>query len=492
MVNPDTKKDIKTVEELQDTLRNYRLSSIKLKTSLKVHSNDPTVPKDLRKDAKTLEDALSIVVKLTYGEVVKDVFNDSFKPFIKVQEAMNDTYKVAFRIFDKKRVDMLTEMTKKEPNKRLTEEDHAKVLEALWDDFPWIVGPLTGASNKKDVITVVTTTARSLKGVEASRKNPQTMLGEGYKNSSRTVSPLVRYLEEAVSSGSVLPFHAIDGAEMSKMLNELGIKAIAAIHDAVIPPLNKSDIAGFTYQKGMHLINTKYSLADQMKGLAERIQKTIDKEGFDKDYSLLGVKGLKNADKEDSFPVAAKKVIGEMLGQVAKIEAAREDWYGPEGKMKGAEYGNLVSTPGAMFKEDRIAPDLTYKTTFKPMYKTYKDVSIVDENAKEQTAEEVMQSPATEAIKSAVDKATSYKPVKNLVDKLLNDEGNNVQEVVDALEERVKGLTEGGRAAKEIDKVITVLTSAAADAIIQKDDNNESVADMESMSKAASKSIEDC
>ena len=299
---------------------------------------------------------------------------------------MNDTFKIAFRIFDKKRVDMLKEIQQNKPDRFVSLEDHGKVLEALWDDFPWIVGPLTGAGDKKAVIAVVTTSVKSPDSLTESRKKTQAGLSRGSKTTTRTVTPLIKYLEEAVSSGSVLPFHAIDGAEMARTLisssDPDSINATAAIHDAVIAPLNKSDIVGFNYQKSMADTNTNYVLVDSIESMVTRMSKTLNSDTFEKDFKNVTVNGLKTLDKEDSelkFPDVAKKVTGQMSILVGEVNSARQEWYGEGGKLEGAQYGNLVSTPGAMYKsatygkkeKSTSEPNLQYKKEFKDkqMYK---------------------------------------------------------------------------------------------------------------------------
>ena len=396
LVNPKTDKVIGTAEEFQEVLRNNTLSDIKVKTPFMVESVFYGTEKKSRK-ANNLEVLLENAMGATYGEVVKEVFEENFKPFIEVQDAMNDTFKVAFRIFDKKRIDILKELQKSKADSFLSAEDHMNVLEELRDDFPWIVGPLTEEGDKKATISVATTTTRVSNAIEESRKKPQTMLAAGNGKGSRTVTPLVKYLEEAVSSGSVLPFHAIDGAEIAKTLTSMSgysNNSTAAIHDAVIPPLNQSDRIGFEYNKGMVDINTNYSLADSLGNLVERMNKTINDPKFDVDYkdatainTKIGEKVKKSMKvKSIEFPMLAKAVVESMTTKVDEIKAKREEWYGVNGvggKLEGAYYGNLVGTPGGMYRtaftdedgngvEATTEPDLSYKEEFKRLgkYKT--------------------------------------------------------------------------------------------------------------------------
>ena len=401
LVLPD-KTAIKTADDLKKALKNYKLSDIKVKKPFVVE-----VPAEGKKAAKVknLEEMLEATVKSTYGEVVKEVFKESFEPFVKVQDSMNDTFKIAFRIFDKKRVDMLRELQKSKPDRFISKKDHARVLEDLWDDFPWIVGPLSGAKNKKDVISVVTTSTRASNVIEESRKKPQTVLNESKEHKTRTVTPLVKYLEEAVSAGSVLPFHAIDGAEIAKSFIAMDIKSMAAIHDAIIPPLNRSDDVGFQYQKGMVETNTNYILSDAINGLVTRINTTIENSDFDKDFQDVTVRGLKTLESDKvEFPAAAKEVTGKMKTEIDHINTEREKWYGDGGKLEGAYYGNLVGTPGGMYRagftdengeyvESSSVPDLAYKEKFRKD-NLYKSTTI--ENRTEEVVKEPTETVADE------------------------------------------------------------------------------------------------
>jgi hypothetical protein len=257
----------------------------------------------------------------------------------------------------------------------LTKADHTKVLEELWNDFPWILGPLTGAENRsdiKDVIAVISTSTKAPNEIEMARKSPQTQLGNGLKGGTRTVNPLVKYLEEAVSAGSVLPFHAIDGAEMSSMINALSMRAITAIHDAIMVPNSKLDLASFTYQKSMVAINQDnekgYVLADAMAGLADRIEATVNGENFNADYKDVTSLGLKGIKKNVGFTDAASTVLSSLREQIQVIKDAREEWYGPGGKMEGAISGNLISTGGGMYRKGDAAPDTSYKKALEKLY----------------------------------------------------------------------------------------------------------------------------
>jgi hypothetical protein len=382
ILDPTTNKPIKTVERLQAVLRETRLRNIKVTPFVVAKLDGENLPK-----ASNLEAMLENVVKVTYGEAVKDVFEEQFQPFIDVQDAMNDSFKVAFRIFDKKRMDTLSKLRKTKKNKVLTLEDHAQVLEDLWDHFPWIVGPLTGSKTKdavqKDVIAVASSSTRAPRPVEQARVSPQTVLGSGHKNLTRTITPLVRYLEEAVSAGSVLPFHAIDGAEMGLTLLDMDMEAFIAIHDALIGPIDQSDNMGFAYNKNMYNINSKdFVLADALQDLADRVKKTLNGPRFSGEYKEMGIDGLKAVQKGDTFPLAAKRIIGNLEAQVKVIKDKRELYYGENGLMKGAFHGNLVGTPGGVFMEGMKEPDLSYKEALVDMYDTNTDVpNVVNQRA---------------------------------------------------------------------------------------------------------------
>lgn len=433
---------ITTTAGLQKALKETSLGRIRIKPMV-ITSGIKGNPRQER----NLESALSSVVENTFGEVVKNVFEAEFAPFIKVQTAMNNSFKIAFRIFDYKRMEKLKALRSEKNGNPLTREDHAAVLEELWDDFPWIVGPLTGANNKgkiKDVIAVVDISTKSPNEIESARKSPQTQLGSGLEGGTRTVNPLIRYLEEAVSSGSVLPFHALDGAEISYLVNTLALEDILAVHDAILPPNSRLDEVGFTYHKGMAEFNQDnekgYVLADAMAKLGDRIEATIKSEDFDsayRDVTSVGLKGIKS--DEVNFTQAAKLVLKDLREQINIIKTAREAYYGPNGKMEGALVGNLVSTGGAMYKKGATSPDTSYKKALEKLY-TAQNVELVkDTSASLEDAYNGLTDPQKkEIVKVVRNLGVEVEKVNDLVASILNL--GDKQPVVDALTKRANSV----------------------------------------------------
>jgi len=466
LLDPSNDKPIKNVAQLQEVLRNYNLKKVKLSKSITVGISKPG--KSKAKASFDLESLLIETVSLTYGEVVKDVFTDTFGPFVKTQEAMNDAFKLSFRIFDKKRVDMLNKIQKEKPDHFLNVDDYATVLEELWDDFPWILGPLTDRDpkkklNKKDIIAVFSTNTATPNNVLQSRKNPQAVLSGKQENGTRTVSPLIRQIEEAISAGSVLPFHAIDGAEISTLFDSMFVAfgdasdSMAAIHDAVIPPINFSDHAGYFYNSGMSKTNTDYVLADALDNMVKRLSKTVEKEDFSKNYKDLSVKGFKVTEENEDikFADAAKYVVKGLQERVDSINEARKEWYGDgtvKGKLDGAMIGNLVGTPGGVFivGSGSTAPDLSYKDKFKESY------AKVNVDIKEAVKEAPVPTPtrniddrfANSTIENVIVKMLGMKPISNkeareqaITDSLLN-EPEKVQGIIDHFTDKLNKTSE--------------------------------------------------
>ena len=149
----------------------------------------------------------------------------------------------------------------------VTKTDQKNILEALWKDFPYIAGPLSEKGKLKEIIPITDKRVGSPTTLTESGRPPQTKL-QGSPASNK-VRPLVTSMDEAVSAGSVLPFHFIDGAEIAVMLKgftEYSGKGaeILAIHDAILPSLADADRLQWEYNKGMFEVNKNYSIMEEL------------------------------------------------------------------------------------------------------------------------------------------------------------------------------------------------------------------------------------
>ena len=66
----------------------------------------------------------------------------------------------------------------------------------------------------------------------------------------------------------------------------------------------------------------------------------------------------------------SNRVLANLDSQIKIIKDAREEYYGENGLMKNAYYGNLVGTPGGVYQEGMVEADLSYKKVFEKLYDT--------------------------------------------------------------------------------------------------------------------------
>ena len=349
------KKDlkVKSIKELQDLIRTEHTSNIG--------------------GGKPFKSVSEMAFKL-YGSQVQQVFEDEFGQFIEIQNLTNDAFKAMFRIFDAKRMEMLKTAGEKG---YVTKKDQKDIIEALWNDFPYIAGPLSGNGKLKEIIPVTDRKLGSPTTITESARPPQTKL-QGTPASNK-VRPLVSSMDEAVSAGSVLPFHFIDGAEIAMMMKgfteSTGLKAEAlAVHDAIVPSLLDADRMSWEYNKGMFEVNKNYSIMEELDKRINSI--TVDTKYLDS----IKTKGLnidKNSKGESSghnFSTlfnALKLTINE---KAKEVKEGRKLWY--DGPLKDAWFANMVGTPGGVYKPGMTGPDMSYLEIYKNKYTKVPNVSV--------------------------------------------------------------------------------------------------------------------
>lgn len=344
---------VKTVGELQELIRTKSTNEIKVKLG------DKQV---------TLVSQLEAMAEEVYGKQVEQVFTDEFGEFLELQDTINDSFKVMFRVFDSERMELMKEAGKKG---YITKKDQQGIIDALWAKFPSIVGPLSDRNKLKEIIPIIDKKLGSPSLItEAGRPTRAVLLGE---EKGIVVRPLVMEMAEVNNAGSVLPFHDIDGAEMATMLDafmsELGmskeIGGLIAIHDAIIPSLEHADEIAFLYNKAMFEINKNYSIMAELKKKMDSFPDAKDIKNVDK----ITVKGLVvnrtpsgGQDKTMLFSKAYKLVQDKVTEAAERVSKAREKWY--NGPLATAWFGNMIGTPGALYKEGMDKPDTSYEEVF--------------------------------------------------------------------------------------------------------------------------------
>ena len=296
-------------------------------------------------------------VQKVYGEAVKDTFETEFKQFIDIQNLTNDAFKVTFRMFEKKLKDKYGEVQKRVGF--VSDEEMNKIVKELWNDFPFIVGPLTVADGNTDVIPVVGVSTKT-ELERQGRKSPQTQT----LSKQDTVNPIIKLMVEPRSAGSVLPFHFIDGAELGTMLLEfnkyLGNPEVAGmlpVHDAVTAPIHEMDMAGWLYNKAAYEVNKGYSLMDALKGMVDKWPTTLsDKET--REFGKLSGKGLKEGGDVDlPFVQAMQQIKGKIAAKAEEVAKARELLHKD---LENATINNMIATVGMAYRVGSTEPDTDY------------------------------------------------------------------------------------------------------------------------------------
>jgi hypothetical protein len=327
----------KSKELLVNRLRTEAASSIKLGSQYLV---------------STLEQQIDAV----YGAMVDEAFTKNFKPYIDLQNVINDAYRVSFRLFE---AELQEEMTKLQAEKKVvTDKDYKALIEKLWDRFPAIKGPLSKVVDgalEGDDIPVVDYTSRSSFGTVPLRDRAQTKVHSVSGNASTVVRAVMKFLAEAGKAGSVLPFHYIDGAELGTTLLEVG-GGLTPIHDAFIAPITKFDDTTFAYNKNIVSVNSRYALVDSLIEMTQRwdMVKLDKKEALGKleDFNLA--KEGRKVIEGISPKVLAVKVRTELEKAKATVDEGKKIFEG------NLVYNNMVGTPGGYYQKGMIQPNMRY------------------------------------------------------------------------------------------------------------------------------------
>jgi hypothetical protein len=324
IVDPRNKKKGVTVERFQELLRDADLDAIYIRF--------PSVDAGgKRKEESTkLENYLiNNLLKPTYGESVKEAFNSEFSTFIEIQNNTNDVFRNAFTLFDyllrtkikELRKDILVDGELTQAGLEvLTEGDYQQALHELRDVFPSIMSPL--GSNLQEGVHIHSTDTRGLDTGMFPVNDPQMRAAskaKGTSASTRKVAPIIKQLARSISSGAVLPLHALDGAQLTltintfaEFLDTISLKdeegnnvvdgegntltlgtGLTLIHDAVTSPLPFMDIVARIYNHNTPHLNFNYSILREVKALNDRVAAAI---GLDPNSPEGLVTKVKNAD----------------------------------------------------------------------------------------------------------------------------------------------------------------------------------------------------
>lgn len=231
----------------------------------------------------TMEKEFSMMINASYGSQVEDALMNEFGPFVTAQENINHAFKAMFEIFA---VEFDEKLLAARANGAVTVAEERKIYESLKDKWPAIKGPLSRMEDSATVggIGVYATETSSPWGVHSRRKAVRAKLSDEMQDeigqNDIRVSPMLKKLAAAVSAGSVIPIHYIDGAVMAKTVSgakKRGVDGITTIHDAIMPPmLGKDGIDGWgiaqqEYNKETLVVNAEYSFIHEINSQLQKV-----------------------------------------------------------------------------------------------------------------------------------------------------------------------------------------------------------------------------
>ena len=218
----------------------------------------------------SIEDILLKTIDSSYGAKVEEIMKSNFGEFMEAHENINNAFKAMFRVFNHKYQKAINAI----PSGELTAEKKLEVIDSLREYFPVIKGPLSAELNEG--VHVYSTGTVDPKDENARQAAAQTYLkdrvdSKGNKVDSIKANYMIKAFEEAMSAGSVIPVHYIDAAMMAQLTKG---KDITAIHDAIIPPLNRAKAKIKDYNKAMVEIGRSYSMIEAMNDMLNRVELT--------------------------------------------------------------------------------------------------------------------------------------------------------------------------------------------------------------------------
>lgn len=286
-----------------------------------------------------LEIALSKTLDSSYGAKVEEIMTKNFEPFMETHKAINGAFKAMFEVFNVRYKEELAKVK----TGALTPEVKLAIIDKLRVQFPLIKGPLSdGIENGIGVYgrTTVTPTA------EEQRQSPaQTWIyDKAGKAAQSTARHMIKEFEAAMSAGSVVPIHYIDGALMAQLLTKGA--GVTAIHDAIIPPLGQAKKLVRKYNENMIAMARNYSLVDAINDMLSRVEFTKE-EQTELNKTKINVK-VGDAYVDIGVANNFDRVKGEFAVIAESVKNAREELF-KEIDSEGVTVGHMAAIPGSMW-----------------------------------------------------------------------------------------------------------------------------------------------
>lgn len=295
------------------------------------------------KQGKTvnLEDTLLKTMDISYGHKVQEIMEKNFKLFMDTHKEINAAFKTMFEVFNHR---YKAELEKVEAGK-LTSEKKLEIIDKLRESFPAIKGPLSSTLNEGIHLY---TTKSVTPSEEKQRQAPARSYVKGRDSKSMIARHMIREFEAAISAGSVVPIHYIDGAVMGQLLGKGS--AITAIHDAIIPPLTEAKETIKKYNENVINIAKEYSVISAINDMLARVELTPDDikelDTTKTSVAVIGEDG-KVAYVEVGVGINFNNVKDKFKEIASIVKKARKELF--DDIDEGVVVGHMAGLPGSMW-----------------------------------------------------------------------------------------------------------------------------------------------
>jgi hypothetical protein len=347
--------NIKVLKQIQSLVRTQPLERVKLKGS-------------------SLGAYLDVMIDASYGAQVEEVLNAEFQPFVEAQDAINSSFKAMFEIF---KVSFEEKLRKARKEGVVSFAKEKEIYQSLIKQWPAIRGPLGNMEEEfstEGTIGVYSMETASPYGIYAGRKAAQSYLTpEASKamggSKSISTSHMIKSVSAAISAGSVVPIHYIDGAVMATAITEMG-GGMTTIHDAIMPNLLRMGEAQASYNRATIEVSAGYSFVDEIVKSLDRAVKNT--ELFSEDgptvYQKAEVMVGKDSTNAASFLIDTRNTMAKLANNV---NTKRKELF--EELNKGASVMHMAGSSDGVFNIDQDS-QIEYKEI--DMYTEIKDNTV--------------------------------------------------------------------------------------------------------------------
>ena len=209
------------------------------------------------------------IIEDAYGNQVESILGSEFEGLVKANGTINNAFKGVFLAWKKAYDSKVSEVIAKGGVLSAKVED--EIIIDLKDKFPMINAPLS-SGNIEDLETVAIYSTKLQSGKDKRYGAAKTYINKDNANNPKkqqtlTVQSMIREFEAAMSAGSVIPIHYIDGSFMTNVLEASGI---LGVHDAVVTGMDNAFDTVKNYNKNVYENSRDYSVIEELSKLVNR------------------------------------------------------------------------------------------------------------------------------------------------------------------------------------------------------------------------------